>query len=89
MELVILRADLRFRKSQHLHGIFWIGEPLKPAFTQGIEGYDGYATTPDLIELMQHSRAIDTDILSEEEHAIGLVEVLDLHCSDRNANRFR
>jgi hypothetical protein len=86
---MILRANLRLGQRQHLQRVLRIGEALEPALTQGIECDDRYAALPDLIELMQHARTVDADILAEEEHAIGLVEVLDLHCAYRNANRFR
>jgi hypothetical protein len=53
---------------------------------QGIEGDDRHAALPNFIELMQHARAVDADILAEEEHAVGVVEILDLHRADRSAD---
>jgi hypothetical protein len=56
---------------------------------QGIEGDDRHAALPNFIELMQHARAVDADILAEEEHAVGVLEILDLHRADRNADGLR
>ena len=86
---MILRADLRLGQRQHLQRVLRIGEALEPALTQGIECDDRYAALPDLIELMQHARTVDADILAEEEHAVSMVEILDLHRADRNADGFR
>src|SRR6188472_563880 len=83
---MILRADLRLRQRQHLDRVLRIGEALKPTFAKGIKGNDWYGALPDLIELVQHTWAVDANILTEEKHAVGVVEVLNLHRTDWHAD---
>src|SRR5262245_27914520 len=77
LQLVILRADPRLRESQQLDGGLRIGKTLKSALTQRIEGDDRRATFAHLLQLVQHARAVDPYILTEEHHVVGMVEVFD------------
>src|SRR5262249_60591536 len=53
---------------------------------QWIERDNRHAALAYLLQLMQHARAIDPHILTEEHHAVGMVEIFNLHRADRNPN---
>src|SRR5262245_34794030 len=85
-ELVILRADRRFRQGKHLRRGLWVGEPFKSPFSEWIECNDRCPSLAHRLQLMKHSGAVHTDILPEEEHAIGIGKVLEFDRADRHAD---
>ena len=89
VELVILRADLRLRQSQHLDRRLRIGEALEAALAQRIERDNRHAALTYLLQLVQHARAVDPDVLAEEHHAVGMLEIFDFHRADRHADSLR
>ena len=88
-KLVILRADLRFLERQHLHRRLWVRETLEPTLAQRIERDDGHSAIADALKLMQHPRAVHAYILTEEQNALGLREIIELHGANRHTNRLR
>jgi hypothetical protein len=87
LELVVLgAADLRLRQRQHLDRRLRVGKALEATLAQWIERDNRHAALTDFLQLMQHPRAVDPDVLAEEHHAVGMVGMFDLHRADRNSN---
>src|SRR5579872_3221231 len=87
-DLMILGADAR-AAYDHLQRILRIGEALKPTLAKGIEGDDGHAALRGFLQRMQHARRIGRRVVTEEENAISMLEILEQHRTDRRANNFR
>ena len=66
-----------------------IGEALQAAFAERIERDDRNAALRAPLQLMQHARAVDADVLPEEENAIRIVESLRASLCRRARRSFR
>ena len=72
LHLQVLGADAGLVRGQHLDRRLRVGEADQPALAQRIEGDDRHAAPARVLQLVQHARAVDADVLAEEEDAVGL-----------------
>ncbi len=88
-DLVVLSTDAGAAATQHLEGRLGIDELDQPRFLQRIESDDRDVAAPRVLQLVQHPGAVRSDILPEEEDAIGLLEILQRHRADTDTDCLR
>ncbi len=89
LQLVILRAHLRLSAGQHFRGRLRVGERDETTFAQRIEGDDWHAARPGVLQLVQHTRAVRTDVLPKEENAVSRIEIVQRYRPHGNADALR
>ncbi len=87
-QLVILGADHRAVRRQHLARRLRVDETLQATLTQRVEGDDLGPALARGLQFMEHARAGGTGILAEEEQSVGVLEVVQGDRCHRYANAF-
>ena len=75
---------MRVPPVRHLDRALRIGEALQPALAQRIERDDRHAAFAGFLQRMQHARRVGAGVMAEEEHAVGVLEILQQHRADRH-----
>ena len=89
LHLVILRADLRRTGLEHLRSGLRIDEAHQARLADGIERDDWHAAFSGFLQIVEHARTVRADILTEEEHQIGMFEVVERDRADAHTDRCR
>jgi hypothetical protein len=89
LDLEVMRGNRGLSRCEHLHRRRRIRETHQAALFQRVEGHDRGAALAHLLQQVQHTRAVDADVLAEEEDRIGVRKIIERHGADRHADRQR
>src|ERR1700750_588864 len=86
--LMVLRTDARATDNQ-LQRILRVDEALEATLAQWVEGDNGHSALRRFLQGVQHARRIGRRVVTKKEDTIGMLEVLQKHRADGNADHLR